>query len=115
MSIGLRAFGIGTVLAVVGALLLGRRQQRTPARWRRCGRFRASKNASDDAPLEADGLAGRSPWTLLLEDLNLRELFSTLVVTPASRVDGQSECGEIALQAVRCVASLNSETRAAVP
>lgn len=56
-----------------------------------------------------------APGPLLLEDLNLRELFSTLVVTPASRVDGQSECGEIALQAVRCVASLNSETRAAVP
>jgi hypothetical protein len=31
MSIGLRAFGIATVLAVVGALLLGRRHKRTPA------------------------------------------------------------------------------------
>jgi hypothetical protein len=30
MSIGLRAVGIGTVLAVVGALLLGWRHQRTP-------------------------------------------------------------------------------------
>jgi hypothetical protein len=30
MSMGLRAVGIGTVLAVVGALVLGWRHQRTP-------------------------------------------------------------------------------------
>jgi hypothetical protein len=30
MSIGLRAVGLGTLLAVVGALLLGWRRQRTP-------------------------------------------------------------------------------------
>ena len=31
MSIGLRAVGLGTLLAVVGALLLGWRHQRTPS------------------------------------------------------------------------------------
>jgi hypothetical protein len=30
MSIGLRALGLGMVLAVIGALFLGRRHQRTP-------------------------------------------------------------------------------------
>jgi hypothetical protein len=30
MSIGLRAVGLGTLLAVVGALFLGWRRQRTP-------------------------------------------------------------------------------------
>ncbi len=62
------------------------------------------KNRQSEAP-------GRS----LLADLDLRQLFSTLPVTPVPRVEGRSDCGELALQAVRRVASLNSETRAAVP
>jgi hypothetical protein len=50
-----------------------------------------------------------------LADLDLRQLFSVLPVTPASPLERRSDCGEIALQAVRRVAILNSETRAAVP
>jgi hypothetical protein len=50
-----------------------------------------------------------------LADLDLRQLFSVLPVTPVSRLEGRSDCGEIAMQAVRRVACLNSETRAGVP
>jgi hypothetical protein len=51
----------------------------------------------------------------VLADLDLRQLFSVLPVSPVSRLEGRSDCGEIALQAVRRVAIVNSETRAAVP
>jgi hypothetical protein len=61
-----------------------------------------------DTQSEAPGLS-------LLADLDLRQLFSTLPVTPVPRAEGRSDGGEIALRAVRRVASLNSETRAAVP
>jgi hypothetical protein len=50
-----------------------------------------------------------------LADLDLRQLFSVLPVTPVSPLERRSDCGETALQAVRRVAILNSETRAAVP
>jgi hypothetical protein len=51
----------------------------------------------------------------LLADFDLRHLFSTVLVTPFAGAEGRSDCGEIALQAVRRVVSLNSETRAAFP
>ena len=51
----------------------------------------------------------------LSANFDLRQLFSTLLVTPVAGAEGRSDCGEIALQAVRRVVSLNSETRAAVP
>jgi hypothetical protein len=51
----------------------------------------------------------------LFADLDLRQLFSVLPVSPVARLEARSDCGEIALQAVRRVAILNSETRAAVP
>jgi hypothetical protein len=51
----------------------------------------------------------------VLADLDLRQLFSALPVSPVSRLEERSDCGEIAVQAVRRVAILNSETRAAVP
>jgi hypothetical protein len=59
---------------------------------------------------ESDALA-----LSLLADFDLRQLFSTLLVTPVAEAEGRSDCGEIALQAVRRAVSLNSETRAAVP
>jgi hypothetical protein len=57
----------------------------------------------------------QAPGLSLPADLDLRQLFSTLLVTPVPGVEGQSDCGEIALQAVRRVVSPNSETRATVP
>ena len=51
----------------------------------------------------------------LLADFDLRQLFSTVLGTPVTGAEGRSDCGEIALQAVRRVVSLNSESRAAVP
>jgi hypothetical protein len=46
---------------------------------------------------------------------DLRQRFSTLLVTPIAGAEGRSDCRELALQAVRRVVGLNSETRAAVP
>jgi hypothetical protein len=51
----------------------------------------------------------------VLADLELQQLFNALRVTPVQRVQRRSSGGDIALQAVRHVVSLNSETRAAVP
>jgi hypothetical protein len=56
-----------------------------------------------------------APGLSLLADLDLRQLFSVLQVGPVSELEGRADCGEIALQAVRRVAIVNSETRAAVP
>ena len=67
-------------------------------------------NTASDAN-RASGAAGTS----VLADIDLRQLFSVLPVTPVARLEGRSDCGEIALQAVRLVVGLNSETRAAVP
>jgi hypothetical protein len=56
-----------------------------------------------------------APGLSLLVDPDLRQLFGTLPSTAVRGVEGRSDCEELALQAVRRVASLNSETRAAVP
>jgi hypothetical protein len=56
-----------------------------------------------------------APGSSLLAHPDLRQLFSTLPVTPVSQGEGRSDCEELALQALRHVASLNSESRAAVP
>jgi hypothetical protein len=58
--------------------------------------------------IEAQGLS-------LPADHELRQLSSTLLVTPLPRVEGGSDCRDLAWEAVRRVASMNSETRAAVP
>jgi hypothetical protein len=55
------------------------------------------------------------PGLAPLADLDLRQLFSTLVVISVPQVESRSDCAELAMQAVRRVASLNSETRAAIP
>jgi hypothetical protein len=55
------------------------------------------------------------PGLAPLPDLDLRQLFSTLVVTSVPQVESRSDCAELAMQAVRRVASLNSETSAAIP
>jgi hypothetical protein len=56
-----------------------------------------------------------TPGLSVLADQDLRQLFSILPLTSVPRVEVWSDCGEIALQAVRRVAGLNSETRAVVP
>lgn len=55
------------------------------------------------------------PGLRSLADLELEQLFNALRVTPVPRVQRRSSGGDIALQAVRHVVSLNSETRAAIP
>jgi hypothetical protein len=67
-------------------------------------------------PLSRRRQEERAPLGLaVLADVDLRQLFSVLPVSPASRLEGRSDSGEIALQAVRRVAIVNSEMRAAVP
>ena len=50
-----------------------------------------------------------------LTDFDVRQLFNVLPVSAAARLEGRSDCGEIALQAVRRVVGRNSEAKAVVP